>query len=66
MRPVFVGLPVHSRRVGVEHLHTVDADVAAACFRVARDDQWQGNVTPTIHRPTFERGKQVQVGIFAG
>jgi len=48
---LFVLLPVHSKRVAIEALQTVHADVLRSAAGVAREDQRQRDERPAVERP---------------
>ena len=56
-RADFVNLPVHSGRPLVVNLHSINANVACARFRIARVHVRQGNETAAIFRPAFQDGQ---------
>ena len=56
-RADLVKLPMHSGRAPVINLHSVNADIARACFWVARVHICEGDETPTVFRPALEDGK---------
>ena len=61
VRRHFVRLPVHPGGAAVINLHPVSAVVVHPGFRVAGDDQRQGDERPAIQRPALEDGIAVEV-----
>ena len=56
-RAVLLRLPVHARGALVVHLHAIDAHVALARLRIARDHQRPGDESPGILRPALQDRK---------
>jgi hypothetical protein len=51
---------MHTGRVLVVHLHSVNAHIARAGLRIARMYVWQRDETPAVFRPAFEDGEIAQ------
>ena len=63
LRPVFLRLPVHSRRPLVVNLHSVHPHIPLSGLRISREHQRKCNEAPAILRPAFEDGKVEQVDV---
>src|SRR5512134_3707593 len=56
-------MPVHARRLAVEHLHSIKSHVAAAGARIARKNHRKRDEGPAVSRPAREHRQNAEIGI---